>query len=265
MAALLVAMAVMAVVMSVLLPVWHTLSVREKEEELMFRGQQYDRAIQLFRKKNAAPGPPNVDALIQGRFLRKKFKDPITGADFNFVGVNAGQPNAPGRPAAAARLRPVDRKRAEHEQGALVPRARWRHDLRPVAVHLRSVETGRAGGAANTSAVRECRRVPAVGADPEHVRALRALAPGRVAGAVRARAARPVAPEAASSSPLIPGSATDRTLIDQSSSAAITASCTCGRRRARPSCESVGRDGWTRLVSSTTYKSRSGSIHTTCR
>jgi type II secretory pathway pseudopilin PulG len=96
MAALLVAMAVMAVVMSVLLPVWHTLSVREKEEELMFRGQQYDRAIQLFRKKNAAPGPPNVDALIQGRFLRKKFKDPITGADFNFVGVNAGQPNAPG-------------------------------------------------------------------------------------------------------------------------------------------------------------------------
>jgi type II secretory pathway pseudopilin PulG len=96
MAALLVAMAVMAVVMSVLLPVWHTLSVREKEEELMFRGQQYDRAIQLFRKKNAAPGPPNVDALIQGRFLRKKFKDPITDADFNFVGVNAGQPNAPG-------------------------------------------------------------------------------------------------------------------------------------------------------------------------
>jgi len=96
MAALLVAMAVMAVVMSVLLPVWHTLSVREKEEELIFRGQQYDRAVQLFRKKNAAPGPPNVDALIQGRFLRKKFKDPITNDDFDFVGVNAGQPNAPG-------------------------------------------------------------------------------------------------------------------------------------------------------------------------
>ena len=102
MAALLVAMAVMAVVMSVLLPVWHTLSVREKEEELMFRGQQYDRAIQLFRKKNAAPGPPNVDALIQGRFLRKKFKDPITDDDFDFVGVNAGSiarrqaPNMPG-------------------------------------------------------------------------------------------------------------------------------------------------------------------------
>jgi type II secretory pathway pseudopilin PulG len=100
MAALLVAMAVMAVVMSVLLPVWHTLSVREKEEELMWRGQQYDRAIQLFRKKNAAPGPPNVDALIRGRFLRKKFKDPITNDDFEFVGVNAGQPTMTGGPSA---------------------------------------------------------------------------------------------------------------------------------------------------------------------
>jgi type II secretory pathway pseudopilin PulG len=96
MAALLVAMAVMALVMSALLPVWRTLSIREKEEELMWRGQQYDRAIQLYRKKNAAPGAPNVEALIQGRFLRKKFKDPITNGDFEFVGVNAGIQNAPG-------------------------------------------------------------------------------------------------------------------------------------------------------------------------
>ena len=96
MAALLVAMAVMALVMSALLPVWRTLSIREKEEELMWRGQQYDRAIQLYRKKNAAPGAPNVEALINGRFLRKKFKDPITNDDFEFVGVNAGIQNAPG-------------------------------------------------------------------------------------------------------------------------------------------------------------------------
>ena len=96
MAALLVAMAVMAVVLSALLPVWHTLTVREKEAELMWRGQQYDRAIQLYRKKNAAPGPPSVDALVQGRFLRRKFKDPITNDDFALVGVNAAVPAGPG-------------------------------------------------------------------------------------------------------------------------------------------------------------------------
>ncbi len=101
MAALLVAMAVMAIAMSALLPVWHTLTVREKESELMWRGQQYDRAIQLYRKKNAAPGPPNLDALIQGRFLRKKFKDPITNDDFALIGVNAAAPAGPGATQAA--------------------------------------------------------------------------------------------------------------------------------------------------------------------
>jgi type II secretory pathway pseudopilin PulG len=96
MAALLVAMAVMAIVLSMLLPVWRTLATREKEEELMWRGQQYDRAVQLYRKKNAAPGAPNVDALVKGRFLRRAYKDPITSGDFELVGVNAGIPNAPG-------------------------------------------------------------------------------------------------------------------------------------------------------------------------
>jgi hypothetical protein len=68
---------------------------REKEEELIWRGQQYDRAIQLYRKKNAAPGAPNVDTLVQGRFLRKKYKDPITNGDFEFIGVSQAG-NAPG-------------------------------------------------------------------------------------------------------------------------------------------------------------------------
>ncbi len=67
----------------------------------MWRGQQYDRAIQLYRKKNAAPGPPNLDALIQGRFLRKKFKDPITNDDFALIGVNAAAPAGPGATQAA--------------------------------------------------------------------------------------------------------------------------------------------------------------------
>ena len=95
MAALLVAIAVMAVVMSALLPVWRTLSVREKEEELVWRGQQYDRAIQLYRKKTSAPGAPSVDILVSGRFLRRKYLDPITNGEFELVGVSAAG-NAPG-------------------------------------------------------------------------------------------------------------------------------------------------------------------------
>ncbi len=121
MAALLVAMAVMAVVMSALLPVWRTLSIREKEEELIWRGQQYDRAVQLYRKKTSAPGAPSLDILIKGHFLRHKYLDPITNGEFELVGVSPATGNAPGVQQPQDWVWPVDRGRAQQEQGALVP------------------------------------------------------------------------------------------------------------------------------------------------
>src|SRR5215203_1113310 len=107
MAALLVAMALMAVMMSVALPVWRHAAQREKEAELIWRGQQYDRALQLFRRKASAPGAPNLDILIQQKFLRKKYKDPITGGDFELKPVGAMGPGtqAPGLPG-AGNMRP---------------------------------------------------------------------------------------------------------------------------------------------------------------
>jgi type II secretory pathway pseudopilin PulG len=97
MAVLLVAMAVMAVMITVAMPVWRQLSQREKEQELIFRGQQYVRAIGLFERKYANTPPPNIDALIQEHFLRKKYKDPITNADFVPISVGAATVvNTPG-------------------------------------------------------------------------------------------------------------------------------------------------------------------------
>jgi type II secretory pathway pseudopilin PulG len=82
MAALLVGMTVAAVLMSAAMPVWSHFSQREKEEELIWRGQQYARAIGLFQRKYANTFPPTVDVLVEQKFLRKKYKDPITGEDF---------------------------------------------------------------------------------------------------------------------------------------------------------------------------------------
>ncbi len=93
MAALLVALAVMAVLMSVALPVWRHDAQREKEAELIFRGQQYVRAIRLFNRKTNGL-PTRVDDLVQGHYLRKKYKDPITGGDFELV--SAANPNPGG-------------------------------------------------------------------------------------------------------------------------------------------------------------------------
>jgi type II secretory pathway pseudopilin PulG len=78
MAALLVVIAVMAVMLSVAMPTWRHMVQREKEEELVFRGQQYVRAIALFQRRYAASFPPSVDILVSQRFLRKKYKDPMT-------------------------------------------------------------------------------------------------------------------------------------------------------------------------------------------
>jgi type II secretory pathway pseudopilin PulG len=106
MAALLVMIAVMAVVMSAAMPVWRHAAQREKESELVFRGQQYVRAIRLYNNRLRS-FPPSVDALVQGRYLRKKFKDPITGDDFQVLSAGAPapglaqpgqtQPGSPGR------------------------------------------------------------------------------------------------------------------------------------------------------------------------
>jgi type II secretory pathway pseudopilin PulG len=86
MVALLVGMTIMAVLMTVVMPTWKQAAQREKEAELIFRGQQYARAVGLFQRR-AGPGvlPPNVDVLVDGRFLRKAYKDPITGEDFDLL------------------------------------------------------------------------------------------------------------------------------------------------------------------------------------
>jgi type II secretory pathway pseudopilin PulG len=104
MAALLIAMSVMAIMMTVVMPVWKQAAQREKEEELVFRGKQYVHAIGLFQRKFANAYPPNVDVLVEQRFLRKKFKDPITNDDFVPLGagqapagVGQQQPGPPGR------------------------------------------------------------------------------------------------------------------------------------------------------------------------
>ena len=92
MAALLVALAVMSILMSAALPAWRHQAKREKEAELAFRGEQYIRAIQLYQAK-MGPGmfPPSFDVLVQQKFLRKKYKDPMSpDGEFmpRFAGVN---------------------------------------------------------------------------------------------------------------------------------------------------------------------------------
>jgi type II secretory pathway pseudopilin PulG len=111
MAAMLVAIAVMAIAMSVAMPAWRQANQREKEEELIFRGRQYVRAVQLFQRRFAATYPPDVDTLVRQKFLRKKYEDPMAedgefeiiyqGSLLSVTPGQAGQRGLGGGPGAA--------------------------------------------------------------------------------------------------------------------------------------------------------------------
>jgi type II secretory pathway pseudopilin PulG len=98
--ALLVALNIMAIMLTVALPVWKTAMKREKEAELVWRASQYVRAITLFQRKYANAYPPNLDILLNERFLRKKYKDPMTkDGEFQLIYANSSSDGSQTPPA----------------------------------------------------------------------------------------------------------------------------------------------------------------------
>jgi type II secretory pathway pseudopilin PulG len=76
---LMIAMTVMLIALAAAVPSVYHESQREKEEELIFRGNEYARAIYLFQRQFQR-FPKSVDELIRTnniRFLRHAYKDPM--------------------------------------------------------------------------------------------------------------------------------------------------------------------------------------------
>src|SRR5215471_630962 len=79
-----------SVLIAVIVPAYQMQAKRAEEEELIFRGEEYIRAIQKFQRKFGA-WPPSIDALVETnglRFLRKRYTDPITGKPFRILTIN---------------------------------------------------------------------------------------------------------------------------------------------------------------------------------
>jgi type II secretory pathway pseudopilin PulG len=92
MAALLVGIAIMMVFLGVAMPVWNQQAKREKEEELLFRLKQYAHAIALYQRRMPGAQPPSIELLVEQRFLRRKYLDPVTGKDFAILRVGQISP-----------------------------------------------------------------------------------------------------------------------------------------------------------------------------
>ena len=101
--ALLVSLAATGILMSAALPVWSQAARREREAELAFRGEQYARAVQLYQRTYAGAFPPDVETLLEERFLRRRYRDPmVDDGEFRIVYQSEAE-ELPGEPPAAER------------------------------------------------------------------------------------------------------------------------------------------------------------------
>lgn len=98
----LVMVAMLGIVLAAAGEVWHTASKREKEQELLFIGNQFRRAIQQYSAH--APGlasryPSSLEDLLKDprypgtrRYLRKIYPDPMTGkAEWGLIKGPSGE------------------------------------------------------------------------------------------------------------------------------------------------------------------------------
>ena len=95
MAVLLVGLSIMGILMSMALPVWSQQARREREVELIFRGEQYARAIELYQRRQPGALPTDLDMLVEQRYLRRRYGDPMMG-DGEFRLLRQSDRPAPG-------------------------------------------------------------------------------------------------------------------------------------------------------------------------
>jgi type II secretory pathway pseudopilin PulG len=96
-AMLVIMITVMGTLVAAALPTWTKVIQRDNEEELISRGWQYAEAIRVFQRRFGRL-PVTLDELIKAkpRCLRHRYKDPMTGGDFEPIFVN--QPLTPKTP-----------------------------------------------------------------------------------------------------------------------------------------------------------------------
>jgi len=92
-----IAVSIFTVFLMMARSMWETEIQRDLEEELIFRGRQYVRAIDLYMKKHVNVYPPNLEILYEEKFLRKNYREPMSvSGKWNLVmqpafGATAGQ------------------------------------------------------------------------------------------------------------------------------------------------------------------------------
>jgi len=80
--ALMIGLTVMAIFLTVAAQQWSTVERREREKELIFRGNQYAKAIKKYQSEHGGAYPTTLNQLLEPgprrlRYIRKLFRDPM--------------------------------------------------------------------------------------------------------------------------------------------------------------------------------------------
>lgn len=95
---------------------WSQAVQREDEAELLFRGEAIARALERFQQDRPGTLPETLDELVEGKYLRRAWLDPMTGRSFRIL--RAEEAAAPATSAAGvigARPRPTNPAGEEFE------------------------------------------------------------------------------------------------------------------------------------------------------
>ena len=100
--------AVMMILMGAGVSTWRYIMQDDREQELYFRGDQIARGIEAYQKKNGNTFPISLEVMVQGKYLRRLYKDPMTpDGKWRLVrpgeAVPASGTGAPGSPGASPR------------------------------------------------------------------------------------------------------------------------------------------------------------------
>ena len=89
-AALIIFLTAFSIAAAAVVPAYQTQAQREQEQEMIFRGQEYVRAIQKYQRSFGIY-PPDIESLLDTngiRFLRRPYTNPITGEGFRLLTIN---------------------------------------------------------------------------------------------------------------------------------------------------------------------------------
>lgn len=104
----LIGVTLMGIGVSAAVTLWSQVVQRDREAELLFRGEAVVRALERFQEDRPGTLPETLDDLVEGKYLRRAWLDPMTGRSFRILRAAAPAGAASSAADAAAGPRPTN-------------------------------------------------------------------------------------------------------------------------------------------------------------